>query len=66
MFLCLGTIMPSRDWPDRGDIIYQEVSARYARELDPVLQDISVHMKAGEKVRGCKTSRYSRKKLLSQ
>ncbi|XP_072027512.1 ATP-binding cassette sub-family C member 9-like [Amphiura filiformis] len=48
-----GTIIPSREWPDRGDIVYQEVSARYAKELDPVLQNVSIHMKAGEKVGIC-------------
>ncbi|XP_072027511.1 ATP-binding cassette sub-family C member 9-like isoform X2 [Amphiura filiformis] len=48
-----GILVPSREWPDRGDIVYQEVSARYARELDPVLQNISIHMKAGEKVGIC-------------
>ncbi|XP_038067451.1 ATP-binding cassette sub-family C member 9-like [Patiria miniata] len=48
-----GTQSPGPDWPDRGDIVYDNISARYATHLDPVLYNVSIHFKAGEKIGIC-------------
>ncbi|XP_022081106.1 ATP-binding cassette sub-family C member 8-like isoform X2 [Acanthaster planci] len=48
-----GLLEPGSDWPDRGEILYKGVSARYATELEPVLHDIDIHFRAGEKVGIC-------------
>nr|XP_006824098.1 PREDICTED: ATP-binding cassette sub-family C member 9-like [Saccoglossus kowalevskii] len=48
-----GIYNPPSDWPDKGDIILENVSVRYAAGLDPVLRDVSVRFKAGEKVGIC-------------
>ena len=41
---------PSEDWPQRGEIKMQSISVRYARELDPVIKNVSVTFKSQEKV----------------
>ena len=46
----LGT-SPSPNWPEKGEIRIDNISARYAKDLDAVLMNVSVHLKAGEKVR---------------
>ena len=43
-------MMPPGSWPQLGEISIEGISARYARELDPVLKKVTVHIKAGEKV----------------
>ncbi|XP_063952974.1 ATP-binding cassette sub-family C member 9-like [Lytechinus pictus] len=48
-----GSVIPASSWPDDGHILFDNVSARYARELDPVLKKVSVHFKAGEKIGIC-------------
>ncbi|XP_070559248.1 ATP-binding cassette sub-family C member 8-like [Ptychodera flava] len=48
-----GTYNPSPSWPDKGDIQFENVSVRYADDLEPVLEDINVHFKAGEKIGIC-------------
>ncbi|XP_022081606.1 ATP-binding cassette sub-family C member 9-like [Acanthaster planci] len=44
---------PSPDWPQKGRIELQHVSVRYAEDWDPVLHDVTVEFKAGEKVGIC-------------
>ncbi|THX27560.1 P-loop containing nucleoside triphosphate hydrolase protein [Aureobasidium pullulans] len=50
-----GQIAPSTSWPERGEINIQNLTASYS--IDPaassVLKDISLHIKAGEKVAIC-------------
>ncbi|XP_070558012.1 ATP-binding cassette sub-family C member 9-like [Ptychodera flava] len=48
-----GTLNPSSEWPVDGDVSYQDVSVRYAADLDPVLTDITLKFKAGEKIGIC-------------
>ncbi|XP_072038843.1 ATP-binding cassette sub-family C member 9-like [Amphiura filiformis] len=48
-----GAMFPAKSWPDKGDILYEEVSARYAKELDPVLHNVNIHFRAGEKIGIC-------------
>ncbi|XP_006824101.2 ATP-binding cassette sub-family C member 8-like [Saccoglossus kowalevskii] len=48
-----GVYNPPPDWPDKGDVILENVSVRYATGLDPVLRDVNVRFKAGEKVGIC-------------
>lgn len=43
-------MVPPKNWPDKGEILYEDVSARYAKQLDPVLNNINIHFQAGEKV----------------
>ncbi|XP_022081586.1 ATP-binding cassette sub-family C member 9-like [Acanthaster planci] len=44
---------PPAYWPQRGHIELLHVSARYAKNTDPVLNDVSVKFRAGEKVGVC-------------
>nr|XP_054751164.1 ATP-binding cassette sub-family C member 9-like [Lytechinus pictus]XP_054751165.1 ATP-binding cassette sub-family C member 9-like [Lytechinus pictus] len=44
---------PPLNWPHRGQISIDNVSVRYAADLDPVLQEVSVNIQAGEKVGIC-------------
>jgi ABC-type multidrug transport system fused ATPase/permease subunit len=37
-------------WPERGEIRFENVSMRYRPELPLVLKDLSIHIKAGERV----------------
>nr|XP_006820966.1 PREDICTED: ATP-binding cassette sub-family C member 9-like [Saccoglossus kowalevskii] len=48
-----GTLEPPLEWPDNGDVKLHNVSARYAVDLEPVLHDITVHFKSGEKIGVC-------------
>ncbi|XP_070559239.1 ATP-binding cassette sub-family C member 8-like isoform X2 [Ptychodera flava] len=48
-----GTYTPRPSWPDKGNIKFEDVSVRYSNELEPVLEDVSVHFKAGEKIGIC-------------
>ncbi|XP_070559244.1 ATP-binding cassette sub-family C member 9-like isoform X2 [Ptychodera flava] len=44
-----GTYTPRPRWPDKGNIKFEDVSVSYSNELEPVLEDFTVHFKAGEK-----------------
>ncbi|XP_022103515.1 ATP-binding cassette sub-family C member 9-like [Acanthaster planci] len=44
---------PVSDWPMEGDIRFEDVSVRYAKDLDAVLKRISLCFKKGEKVGIC-------------
>ncbi|XP_071805798.1 ATP-binding cassette sub-family C member 9-like [Asterias amurensis] len=44
---------PAVEWPSRGQIKFEEVSVRYAKDLDAVLKRVSVCLKPGEKVGIC-------------
>uniref|UniRef100_A0ABM0N098 ATP-binding cassette sub-family C member 9-like n=1 Tax=Saccoglossus kowalevskii TaxID=10224 RepID=A0ABM0N098_SACKO len=48
-----GVYKPPKDWPKNGDISIEHISVRYAEDLDPVLHNVSVHFKPGEKVGIC-------------
>ncbi|XP_022081112.1 ATP-binding cassette sub-family C member 8-like isoform X2 [Acanthaster planci] len=48
-----GIQNPGPDWPNRGNIVYNNISARYASHLDAVLHGISIHFNAGEKIGIC-------------
>ncbi|XP_071784449.1 ATP-binding cassette sub-family C member 8-like isoform X1 [Asterias amurensis] len=48
-----GIVDPGPDWPDKGEIVYSGVSARYASDLDPVLHDIDIRFQPGEKIGIC-------------
>ena len=45
-----GIVDPGPTWPDKGEIVYSGVSARYASDLEPVLRDIDIRFQPGEKV----------------
>ncbi|XP_070559515.1 ATP-binding cassette sub-family C member 8-like [Ptychodera flava] len=48
-----GTYTPPAAWPDKGNIKFENVSVRYATDLDAVLEDISLDFKSGEKIGIC-------------
>ncbi|XP_033647176.1 ATP-binding cassette sub-family C member 8-like [Asterias rubens] len=48
-----GALTPNPNWPERGEIVYDGVSARYDTELDPVLQNIHVRIQPAEKIGIC-------------
>ncbi|XP_033110771.1 ATP-binding cassette sub-family C member 9-like [Anneissia japonica] len=48
-----GVRDPPLDWPNKGEIVLDDISVRYAADLDPVLHDVSVTLCAGEKVGIC-------------
>jgi ABC-type multidrug transport system fused ATPase/permease subunit len=39
-----------RVWPKLGGIVFDGVVARYRPELQPALQELSFHIRAGERV----------------
>ena len=41
---------PPAGWPDKGSISFNSYSTRYRENLDPVLKNISIDIRAGEKV----------------
>ncbi|XP_077867953.1 ATP-binding cassette sub-family C member 9-like [Saccoglossus kowalevskii] len=47
------TVSPPNNWPSRGSINIQNITARYAIGLDPVLTNVSVKIRPGEKVGIC-------------
>ncbi|XP_070558765.1 ATP-binding cassette sub-family C member 9-like [Ptychodera flava] len=48
-----GTYTPSPGWPDKGNIRFEDVSVRYAADQEPVLKDVNVNFRAGEKIGIC-------------
>ncbi|XP_071498097.1 ATP-binding cassette sub-family C member 9-like [Diadema antillarum] len=46
-------IEPPRSWPDKGDINLENISVRYAKDLDPVLQEVTLHIPEKEKLGIC-------------
>jgi len=47
---------PPTDWPAAGAVTFDKYSTRYRPGLDLVLQDIDLDVKAGKKVRNCRTT----------
>lgn len=41
---------PQEDWPQEGEVIYKNYSARYRENLELILKDINLHIKPKEKV----------------
>ncbi|XP_071803247.1 ATP-binding cassette sub-family C member 9-like [Asterias amurensis] len=48
-----GGTKPPSSWPQKGDIRIEDISVRYASDLDAVLTGVSIHCKAGEKIGIC-------------
>ncbi|XP_077862519.1 ATP-binding cassette sub-family C member 9-like [Saccoglossus kowalevskii] len=48
-----GTVYPPDNWPNRGSITIQNMSARYANTLDPVLTNVNVKFRSGKKIGIC-------------
>ncbi|XP_071817886.1 uncharacterized protein [Apostichopus japonicus] len=46
-----GVIIAPPLWPSDGHIVFRDVSARYAAHLNPVVRNLTVEIKAGEKHR---------------
>jgi ATP-binding cassette, subfamily C (CFTR/MRP), member 1 len=46
--LILGDVRPT--WPEKGEIVFDNVQMRYRAGLPLVLQGISLHVKAGERI----------------
>ena len=45
-----GEKKPSRDWPQRGQVIFQNVTFKYERNLPAVLKNLSFRIESGEKI----------------
>jgi len=41
---------PPTDWPDKGEIVFENYQTRYREGLDPVLRGISCRIQPSEKV----------------
>ncbi|XP_077870404.1 ATP-binding cassette sub-family C member 9-like [Saccoglossus kowalevskii] len=48
-----GVYNPPPDWPTDGDIKIENISVRYDPSLEPVLRDVSIHFKGGQRVGIC-------------
>ena len=46
-----GIHKPSPNWPQKGAIEFENVSIKYADDLDPVLNQINLQFNSQEKVR---------------
>ncbi|XP_072037224.1 ATP-binding cassette sub-family C member 9-like isoform X2 [Amphiura filiformis] len=46
-------IEPPPYWPQKGEIQAQNISVRYAQELDPVIKNVNINIPAGQKVGIC-------------
>ncbi|XP_022081039.1 ATP-binding cassette sub-family C member 8-like isoform X2 [Acanthaster planci] len=44
---------PPADWPDQGRVTFSNVSLRYAKELQAVVEGVNVELRPGEKVALC-------------
>ena len=42
-----------KDWPDQGEIVFENYQARYREELDLVLNDMNMNINDGEKIGIC-------------
>ena len=45
-----GDSKPPDSWPTDGEVEWSEYSTRYREELDPVIKEVSLHIKGGEMV----------------
>ncbi|XP_002735629.1 ATP-binding cassette sub-family C member 8-like [Saccoglossus kowalevskii] len=48
-----GSYIPPANWPEKGSIIFKDVSARYSQTSNPVLRDVSIQVKPKEKIGVC-------------
>ncbi|XP_077987765.1 ATP-binding cassette sub-family C member 9-like [Glandiceps talaboti] len=48
-----GSDQPSIEWPSAGNVSYEDVSVRYAIDLEPVLTKVTLNFRAGEKIGIC-------------
>ncbi|XP_028395271.1 ATP-binding cassette sub-family C member 9-like [Dendronephthya gigantea] len=46
-------IKPGEKWPEKGEIGLRDLTLAYAHELPPAIKDVSVDIKAGEKIGVC-------------
>ena len=46
-------IKPNDDWPQKGEIRMEELTLGYAHDLPPAVKDVTVNVKAGEKIGVC-------------
>jgi ABC-type multidrug transport system fused ATPase/permease subunit len=49
--MCLLALTLSPDWPARGEIQLNAVSLKYNMNQDPVVKNVSLHIKPGQKVK---------------
>eukprot|EP00057_Strongylocentrotus_purpuratus_P024831 XP_011679305.1 PREDICTED: ATP-binding cassette sub-family C member 8 [Strongylocentrotus purpuratus] len=48
-----GEMPPPENWPTRGKILMENISARYDKDLDPVLRGININIQPGQKIGIC-------------
>ena len=49
-FVNLGVKKPPSDWPSQGGLRFEDVSVKYADDLEPVLRNVNLSFQAKEKV----------------
>lgn len=50
-FICLILgLQIANDWPNKGEIVFENVSLRYDADRNPVITDLSLKILAGQKV----------------
>ncbi|OBT74156.1 hypothetical protein VF21_06257 [Pseudogymnoascus sp. 05NY08] len=59
----VGTV--SDDWPERGGIVFEDISASYEASLGPVLKEISFSVQPGEKIAICGRTGSGKSSLIS-
>ncbi|XP_070557454.1 ATP-binding cassette sub-family C member 8-like [Ptychodera flava] len=45
-----GVQLVPTSWPDNGNIVMENLSVNYASDLEPVLHNVNLHIKSGQKV----------------
>ncbi|OBT64152.1 hypothetical protein VE03_06254 [Pseudogymnoascus sp. 23342-1-I1] len=53
------------DWPQRGGIVFEDISASYEASLGPVLKEISFSIRPGEKIAICGRTGSGKSSLIS-
>jgi hypothetical protein len=49
LHLFKGITVP-RAWPQKGDIVFEDVSLRHDKSRGPVISNLNLHIEAGQKV----------------
>lgn len=49
LYLFTGITVP-RAWPQKGNIVFEEVSLRYDASRGPVISNLNLHIPTGQKV----------------
>lgn len=48
--MSMGLVLPNKDWPSRGTVVFKNVFMRYTEDDEPVLKDLNFTIEPTEKV----------------